>query len=243
MSRGGPTFDKERISLNLAKLRKGGEDFEVVIDPDLAIAYKQNKQTDLRKVLKAEQIFADAKKGELASEEHMKAIFETSEALEIAKIILEKGEIQLTHEHREKIREAKYNQLVRIIHMNAINPQTQTVHPEDRIRRALEEGKFRIDEFKEPQEQVQEALKAIRPIIPIKFTTFIADIHLPAEHAAKCYGILTNYGVLQKEQWLSDGTLAAKIELPAGRYHALVEELSDKTHGNVEITKHEKTQS
>lgn len=241
MARGGPTFDKERISLNLARLKKGGETFEVVIDPDLAIAYTQNKPgIELREVLKAEEIFADAKKGIQASEEHMQAVFQTTKSLEVADHILQEGDIQLTHEHREQLREAKYNKLVSIIHMNAVNPQTQTVHPEDRIRRALDEAKFRINEFKQAQEQVQDALKAIRPILPIKFTTFIADIHLPAAHAAKCYGVLTSYGTLQDEQWLSDGTLAAKIELPAGRYSALVEELSNKTHGDVEITKQEK---
>lgn len=243
MVRGGPTFDKERVSMNLAKLKKGGETFEIVIDPDLAIQYKQKKLENIREVLKAEEIFADAKKGIHASEEHMQAVFSTTKALEVAKKILDEGEIQLTKEHREQIQQAKYNKLVRIIHMNAVNPQTQTVHPEDRIRRALEEGKFRINEFKDAQEQVQDALHKIRPIIPIKFTTFIADIHLPAEHAAKCYGVLGNYGKLKEEQWLSDGTLAVKIELPAGQYNQLVEELSDRTHGNVDITKHEKTQS
>ena len=243
MSRGGPTFDKEKISLNLARLKKGGENFEVVIDPDLAIAYKKGAQVQLKEVLKAPEIFSDAKKGKLASEEHMQSLFETAKPEEVADIILSQGEIQLTHEHREQLREAKYNKLVSIIRLNAINPQTGIVHPENRIRKALEESKFRINEFKEAQEQVPDALKAIRPLLPIKFTTFIADIHLPATHAAKCYGALSKYGTLQKEQWLSDGTLAVKIELPAGRYGELVEELSNKTHGDVEITKQEKTQS
>lgn len=242
MVRGGPTFDRERYSLNLAKMKKGGEDFEVVVDPDQAIAYKQEQPgVDIKDVLKAEQVYADAKKGELASEEHMQAVFGTQDPLEVADVLLKEGEIQLTHEHREQLREQKYNKIVSTIHMNAINPQTGTVHPQDRIRRALEEAKFRIDEFKKAQDQVQDALKQIRPILPIKFTTFIADIHLPAEQASKCYGTLTKYGTLQKEQWLSDGTLAAKLELPAGRYSALVDELSSKTHGDVEITKQEKT--
>ena len=229
--------------MNLAYMKKGGEEFEVVVDPDAAIAYRRGELEDISQVLKAERIFADAKKGIQASEEHMQTVFGTDDALEIADTILKEGEIQLTHEHREALKEQKYNKLVSIIHMNAINPQTETVHPEDRIRRALDEANFRIDIHKTAQEQLQEALHDIRPILPIKFTTFIADIHLPADHASKCYGTLTQYGKLTKEQWLSDGTLAAKVELPAGRYGDLVDELSSKTHGNVEITKHEKTQS
>lgn len=236
--RGGPTYDKERISVNLARLKKGGENFEVVIDADNAVKYVEGVQKiELDDVLKAEHIYADAKKGELASEEHMDALFETRDPRKIAEIILADGEIQLTHEHRERIRENKLNKLVQIIRINAINPQTNTVHPEDRIRKSLEQGKFRINEFKRAQDQVQDALKAIRPILPITFTTFTADIHLPSEYAAKCYGVLGQYGNVKDEQWLSDGTLAAKVEVPAGRYNELVDELANKTHGTVEITK------
>lgn len=237
--RGGPTFDKERVSLNLARLKKGGETFEIVVDPDAAVQYHRDEKITLNDVLKAEHIYADAKKGELASEEHMDAVFETRKPRAIAEIILAQGEIQLTHEHRERIRENKLNKLVQIIKQNAINPQTNTVHPEERIRKSLEQGKFRINEFKSAQEQVQEALKAIRPIIPITFTTFTADIHLPSEHAAKCYAVLGQYGKLVNEQWLTDGTLAAQVEVPAGRYNELVDELASKTHGTVEITKRE----
>ncbi|MFT4250112.1 MAG: ribosome assembly factor SBDS [Candidatus Woesearchaeota archaeon] len=238
--RGGPTYEKERVSLNVARLKKGGENFEVVVDPDKAVEYKETTTTELREVLRAPEIYADANKGELASEEHMKAVFETENKEAIAKIILEKGEIQLTAEHRERIRENKRNKLVHIIHINAINPQTGVVHPQERIKNALQEARFRIDEFRTAEDHVQEALKALRPIIPITFTTFIADIHLPSEYAGKCYATLTKYGTLQQEQWLNDGTLAAKVELPAGRYNDLVDELASKTHGTVEITKIEK---
>lgn len=238
--RGGPTFDEERISINIARMRKGGEDFEIVIDPDLAVDYRNGKQVDIKDILKAEKIWADAKKGELASEEHMEALFGTAEPLQIAPIILREGEIQLTHEHREQMRVAKYNRVVSLIHMNAINPQTQVVHPEERIRRAMEEARIRIDPIRPADDQLKEVVKKLQPILPLKFTTFIADVHLPAEHAAKTYGVLTQYGTVESEQWLSDGSLAAAIELPAGRYNDFVEELSSKTHGDVEITKKEK---
>lgn len=240
MSKGGPTYDHERISLNLARMRKGGEDFEIVVDPDLALAHKRGDSVDIKDVLKAEKIWADAKKGELASEEHMQALFATTEPLEVAEIILREGEIQLTQTHREQLQKAKYNKIVSIIHMNAINPQTGTVHPEERIRRSMEEARITMDVYKTAQEQVQDVVKKLQPIIPLKFTTFIAEVHLTAGQAAKHYGVLTHFGTIAKEEWLSDGSLAATIELPAGRYNDFVEELSSKTHGEVEIRKHEK---
>lgn len=235
--RGGPTFDEERFSINVARLKKGGEMFEVVIDPDAAIRYKEGGIVDLKDILKAEKIMADAKKGELASEQHMQSLFGTTEPLKIAQIILDQGEIQLTHEHREKVRATKRNKVATIIHMNAINPQTGTVHPLERVKRAMDEARVRLDEFKTAEDQVKDVVSKLQPIIPLTFTTFTADIHLPAEHAAKCYGVFEQYGTIQKEEWLSDGSLAVRLELPAGKYNDLVDELSSKTHGNVEITK------
>ncbi len=238
MAKGGPTYDHERFSINVARLRKGGETFEVVIDPDIALEAKAGK-AEVKDALNSEKIWADAKKGELASEEHMESLFGTTEPLAVAAIVLRDGEIQLTQEHRDRMAEAKYNKVVSIIHMNAINPQTGVVHPEERIRRAMEEAKVRIDPLRPAEDQVKDAVHKLQPILPIKFTTFIADVRLPAEHAAKCYGALTQYGSIVKEQWLSDGSLAASVELPAGRYNALVDDLSSKTHGDVEIEKHE----
>lgn len=237
--RGGPTFDAERVSMNVARLKKGGENFEIVIDPDKAVEFKEGKDVDIADILKAEKIFFDARKGELASEEHMQTVFGTTYYASVAEQIIEDGEIQLTAQHREQVRERKRNKLVNIIHMNAINPTTGTVHPVERIDRALEEAKVRLDEFRTAEDQVQEVVKKLQPIIPIKFTTFTAEIHLPANHAAGLYGTLQQYGSLKAEQWLNDGSLAVKLEVPAGRYNDLVDELSSKTHGAVDISKHE----
>ena len=49
------------------------------------------------------------------------------------------------------------------------SPTTHTPHPVTRIELALEEAKFHVDEFTSVEEQLQEALKKLRPIIPIKF--------------------------------------------------------------------------
>ena len=39
----GPTYDKERIHLNIARIRKGGRVFEINIDPEQAVAFKEGE--------------------------------------------------------------------------------------------------------------------------------------------------------------------------------------------------------
>ncbi|MEK6837263.1 MAG: hypothetical protein AABX69_01310, partial [Nanoarchaeota archaeon] len=71
-------FGKEKPHFNLARMNAGGENFEVVIHPEQAIAFKQG-QGDIKDVLVYDRIFADAKKGLAASEHVMKNVFKTTE--------------------------------------------------------------------------------------------------------------------------------------------------------------------
>ena len=238
--RGGPTYEHERVSFNLAKLRKAGEQFEVVIDPDLAIAFREGDDVDLKELLKAEKIFSDAKKGLLASEEHMKTVFGSADTLVVAKKILSDGEIQLTAEHRQRIREEKKKRLLEQIRINAIDPRTNTPHPAKRIELAFDEAKVHIDETKSVEAQIKDVVKKLQPILPIRFESATMRIHLSAEYAQKLYGDVKNFGTIKKEDWMNDGSWVCYVELPAGLQNELIDMLNAKTHGGVEVERVER---
>ena len=80
-------MDKEKISLNLARIKTRGKNFEIVIDPDNAVKFRHGK-ANIRDALKSENIFKDAIKGELTSENDMKNIFKTTDTLKIAEKII-----------------------------------------------------------------------------------------------------------------------------------------------------------
>src|SRR3989338_11526489 len=96
----------------IARLKTHGQAFEILVDCSNALALREGKDVDMHDILAAMKIFSDAKKGLEASETAMKQIFGTSDAEEVAKAIIKKGEIQLTHEYREGVREAKIKQII-----------------------------------------------------------------------------------------------------------------------------------
>ena len=153
----------------IARLKTHGQSFELLVDCDNALLLKEGREVAIRDVLAAMNVFSDAKKGIAASETAMKQIFGTSDVEEVARQIIKKGEVQITQEHREKIREQKKKQAIDIIHRNGVDPKTHSPHPITRLENALKEAKFHFDERKPVQEQVQEALKALKPILPIRF--------------------------------------------------------------------------
>ena len=221
--------------LNLARIKKFGQTFEISIDPDLALKFKDGDIENIREVLHSEQIFLDARKAEIAPSNKLIEVFKTDDPLKVAEIIIKEGEIQSTSEHRSKEREQKLNQLVGMIHKMGINPTNNLPHPRNRIEAALEEAKFRLDEHKSAEEQFEDALNKIRPIIPIKIEQRTLVLTIPGAHVGKANGIIRGNCKILNEDWRSDGSWAVKVEIPAGMQEELMDKVNAITHGDVQI--------
>lgn len=218
----------------IARLETHGSKFEVLVDPDLALDLKKGIKKDMEDVLAIETIFKDAKKGDKASEEHIRELLGTDDTIEAAKIIIEKGDIHLTTEQRKKIHEDRKKQLITFIAKHGINPKTGTPHPPQRIEKAITEARVQIDLFKSAEEQAPKALKAIRPLIPIRFEEKTIAVKIPAHYAGKAQRIVKNFGKVKKEEWQNDGSLIVVIELPAGSVDDFFNELNKLTSGQIE---------
>jgi len=218
----------------IAKLKTHGQNFEVLVDCNNAIAIRGNKQVDMKDTLAAMKIFSDAKKGLEASETAMKQVFQTADPEEVAKQIIKKGEIQLTQEYRSTLRENKRKQIINIIHRNGVDPTTHAPHPINRIENALEEANFHVDEFTSVQEQLQEVLKKLKAILPIRFEVKEISIKIGPQYAAKAYATIKKYGTILRENWQNNGYYVAVIEMPGGLESEFYEKINGVCHGEVE---------
>jgi len=218
----------------IARIKKESLNFEILVDCNSAIAFRQGSLADIGDVLATRKIYSDAKKGLEASESAMKQIFGTDDPLEISKTIIKKGDIQLTAEYRQKLREDKKNSIINIIARNAVDPKTNLPIPLNRIINALDEAKVSVDEFQDSNKQVQDILKKLRPILPIAFVTKEIALKIPAEYAGKAYPTIRNFGELNKEEWQSDGSLIAVISIPGGLEAEMYDKLNSICHGNLE---------
>ena len=218
----------------IARLKKEQDIFEILVDCDKALELKTGKSIGLDEVLATNEVYKDVKKGERASDHEIEKIFGTSDIRDVAKQIIQEGEIQLTAEHKNKIREEKRRQIVNLIHRNAIDPKTGLPHPPQRIENAMGEAKVHVDEHKSAEEQVESILEKIRPIIPIKFELREIEIIIPPQYGGQSYHILKKYGKLLKDNWQNDGSLMVIIEIPSGIQEDLFLELNNLAHGEVE---------
>ncbi|WP_457751073.1 ribosome assembly factor SBDS [Thermococcus sp.] len=220
----------------IARLKTHGETFEVLVDPYLARDFKEGKDVPIEEILATPYVFKDAHKGDKASEHEMEKIFGTSDPYEVAKIILQKGEVQLTAEQRRQMLEDKRKYIATIIHRHAVDPRTGYPHPVDRILRAMEEAGVHVDLFKDAEAQVPGVLKAIRPLLPIKMELKVIAVKVPGDYVGKAYGEVRKFGKIKREEWANDGSWLFLIEIPGGIEEEFYEKLNALTKGNA-ITK------
>lgn len=219
---------------SIVKLKTQGQNFEILVDANKAIAFKEGKISDMHEVLAVQRIFSDAKKGLEASLNSVKQIFQTDDPLEVAKTIINKGEVPLTTEYKENLRLQKRKQVIDYIHRHAVDPKTNMPHPAQRIENAMNEAKVKIDEFLSVEKLVQEVLKQIKAIMPIKFVRKEIAVKIPAQYAPKSYTILKGFGELKKEEWQRDGSLIVVTEIPGGLEEDFYSKLNALCHGEIE---------
>lgn len=219
---------------NVIKLKTHGQNFEILADSTMALSLKSGSKVDIRDVLAVQKIFTDAKKGMEASPNALRSIFKTEDPLEVAKLIIKKGEVPLTAEYKQGLREQKKKQIINIICRNAVDPKTHAPHPPQRIEAALEGAKFHVDEVKDVNKQVEGAIKVLRPILPIKFEIKEIAAKIPPDYAAKSYSVLNSFGKKIREDWQTDGSLVVVLEMPGGLEEDFHNKLNALCHGDVE---------
>ncbi len=217
-----------------ARISKSGEKFEILVRPEPALDFKMGKQLGLSQILVIEEVYTDAGKGTRASSEKLDKAFGTADPLKIAEEIMRHGELQLTTEQRKQLVEDKRKQVVAFVSRNCIDPRTGTPHPPIRIEQALNQVKYSIDPFKNADEQAKEIIEQLRVILPIKMEQMRVAVKIFAEHAAKAYGAIKNFGTITREEWQADGALVAMLELPAGLYGPFIERLGKITQGTIQ---------
>lgn len=219
-----------------ARLESHGQRFEVLVDPDAALAIARGEfDGELEDVIAAEDVFEDASRGDRPPETALKEVFDTTDPLEIIPEVIERGEIQITAEQRREMQQRKRKQLITRIARNAVNPQMDDApHPPERIESALEETRFTIDPMEPVESQIDDALDVLKPVIPIRFDTVTVATQLPPEHAGSGQAKIREFATLEREEWQPDGSWIGVVEFPAGMQNEFYDLVNEVSSGEAE---------
>jgi len=218
------------------RIRYDGENiFEILVEPEPAKKAKfEGKDPEMPRLLFVQDVFKDANEGEKASPSELEEEFGTKQIMDAAEEIFEKGNMQLTTEQKAEMRKDKRQQVISMIARRAQNPKTGNPHPPQRVENALEEAGFDADAMAKVEDQFDEAIEAIRPIIPVSLDEKTVAVKVPSDSGGKAYNMIQERAEVIEEQWGSE-YFFAKIKVPAGILTELMEELQELTSGKSEV--------
>ncbi|MBM47548.1 MAG: ribosome assembly factor SBDS [Candidatus Thalassarchaeaceae archaeon] len=217
----------------LARLEKGGNRYEILVDPELVDDWKGDPDSvSLDELLAIDEVWSDAKGGDRPTSEALERVFGTTDLTTCVTRILSEGSIQLTTMQRRRMVEEKKRQIVNQITSTATDPKTRLPHPLTRIENALEEIRFPIDPFKSTESQVEDAVAALRPLIPLQFITIRLAFKVQGRDYGGVHQMLRDS--VQREEWLSDGTWACVVSVPGGMKNDLISKVAARS-SDVEV--------
>lgn len=214
------------MATTIAKIRKGSQHYEVLVDMDEALQFKEGKSDFLN--IEGDKVFTNSKKGDVASNSELESAFGTSDILEVGKIIVKQGDVQVDQSHREEEKETQIKQIVEFLARNAIDPQSGRPITPERLRSALKEARVQIKNTP-IENQAQEIVEKISGIMPIKIEVKKIKVVIPAIHTGRAYGVIGQYK--EKESWQNDGSLEAILSVPAGIIMDFYDKLNSATQG------------
>ena len=212
----------------LARLEKGGSRYEILVDPELVDEWKKDHASvSLDDLLATDEIWNDARSGDRPTTDALESVFGSTDLLICVEKILLDGNIQLTTVQRKNLIAEKRTKIIHQIATTATDPRTKLPHPKTRIELALDEIKFSIDPFLSLERQVQDAIKQLKPVIPLAFITVRLAFKVPGSDYGGVHRLLRES--IKKEEWLSDGSWVCVIEAPGGMKNELISQVAQRS--------------
>lgn len=221
---------------SIVRLSTEGERFEILVHPDPALDFKFGRNVEVSQIVAVDEVYSDANKGLRVPVEKLQKHFKTTDFLQIAEIILRRGDLNLTTEQRRRLVEDKRKQIVSSIARNFVDPRTGLPHPPMRIEQAMAEIRISIDPFKDVNEQTKAVVEELRGILPLKSERIKLLVKIPAQFSSQSFGALKGVGEIIKEDWGQDGSLSVVIEIPAGVHATLLDRLGSITKGSAQAS-------
>ena len=222
----------KRINQSIAKIKKNGKNYEIIIDSETALKVKEGK-ANVQEALLVSNIFKDAQKAEIAG--NLLNDFGTDDVYAVALEIINKGEIPVTEEYRHKVTEERKNQVLEEITSKASDPVTHYPIPRQRIELGMNKINYKIRFEKSTQEQVKELMDLLPKAMPISFNQITVTITSPAQFAGQAYGLVKRSGEVIAQDYLPDGSVNIRIKLTGGGLSEVNDKLKSLSHGLIKI--------
>lgn len=217
----------------LVRYRKGKHSFEIMTKPGSVRLFRAGK-LGWDKVLVADAIFTNSKKGNIAKSNDLVNVFGTDEIDKCAQIMIRDGEAQVSATERKENMEKHRRAVIGYIH-NTYLDANNLPHPIARLESIPEQAKVHLDPNGSIQRQAEEIVKRMHGTLVFKKATAEYTVLLEHAYAKKCTGVIYKYCSDPKDTWDATGCIW-KLQISPREFDNFINELNKITQGDYVLT-------
>lgn len=229
-----PVGIKKLTNVAVVRYKTHGVRFEIACYKNTVLAYRRGHEKDLDNVLQSTQIYANVSKGVFAKEEDLVEAFGTTDQEAICKVILAKGELQVSEKERKVETESALRDAVTTLVEKCVNPATKRPYPPGMIESALKDIHFSIDTKRSAKQQALEALPRLQEIFPIKRAEMRFAVAVPLDKEEKIVEFAReNDGTVESTD-ITANEATVTFTVDPSQYRAL-DKLAKQCKGRLEV--------
>lgn len=237
MSRiGQPTGQKRLTNVAIVRMKKGGKRFEIACYPNKVTSWRNKIETDIDEVLQTQKVFTNVSKGEFAKMADLKKIFDNDNEAEICKLILTKGELQVSEKERSANLDEMFRDIATIVSDMCVQPETKRPYPVTIIEKSMKSIHFSVKPSKNTKQQALEVIKQLKETetLEIQRAHMKLRILVPAKEGKKVREKIRKLA-LEVEADNFDDELEMVILVDPGVYREVNDLVSAETRGKGQV--------
>lgn len=218
-----PTNQKLLTNVAIVRIKKCGKRFEIACYKNKVLNWRNKTEKNIDEVLQTQNIFVNVAKGQLAKRDDLIETFGTEDNLEICKMILEKGDLQISDKERQVTSEISFKEVANLISNMCVNPDTQRPYSLATIENALHDAHFSLKANRSAKQQALEMIPKIRENLKIERAKMRIRVAVPAKNAKNIHAKLKSFfDALEIEDW-EKGDLEMVGLIEPGNYKTISE--------------------
>jgi len=228
-----PTNQKLLTNVAVVRMKKCGKRFEIACYKNKVLNWRNKSEKNIDEVLQTDQIFVNVSKGQFAKRDDLLAAFESENQLDICKIILDKGDLQVSDKERQLTSETSFKEIANLIANMCVNPESQRPYPLAVIEKALHDEHFALKANKSAKQQALEAIPKLRENMAIDRAKMRIRVSVPSKDSKGLHERLKHlFDTVEVEDW-EKGHLEMIGLIEPGNY----KEIADALRGDNKKTR------
>ncbi|KAH7731282.1 shwachman-Bodian-Diamond syndrome [Aphelenchoides avenae] len=232
-----PTNQKLLTNVAVVRMKKNGKRFEVACYKNKVLNWRNKTEKDIDEVLQTQSVFTNVSKGQLAKRDELIEAFGTENQLEICKLILDKGDLQVSDKERQVTAESSFKEVANIIANMCVDPETKRPYSPAVIEKALRDQHFSLKSNRSAKQHALEAIPKLRETMKIDRAKMRLRVAIPAKEAKMLHDKLKAlFSDVEVEDW-EKGDLEIVGLVEPGNYRTIAEMIKAETrsHGQLEL--------